>query len=90
MLDAVELQPDLEADCRRDLCSPYPFFRNASSVDGVLDFRNTTVPSDPSFALLSNASFVLFDHARGQALLGSNPSYDFVFRVRLLSQLQDE
>lgn len=50
-------------------------------MGSVLDFRNTSVPSDPSFSLLTNASFVVFDRARGLDYLGSNPTYDFIFEV---------
>lgn len=47
----------------------------------ITDFRNTSVPSDSSFDLLTNASFVVFDRNRGLEYLGSNPSYEFVFQV---------
>lgn len=60
---------------------PYHFFRNTSSVGNVLDFRNTSVPSDSSFDLVSNASFVVFDRERGLQYLGANPTYDFIFEV---------
>ncbi|KAL1599692.1 hypothetical protein SLS60_007495 [Paraconiothyrium brasiliense] len=59
---------------------PYHFFRNVSSNAGILDFRNTSVPSDPSFKLLFDANFVVFDQHRGLQYLGS-PTYDFVFKV---------
>ncbi|KAK5948167.1 hypothetical protein OHC33_010820 [Knufia fluminis] len=60
---------------------PYHFFRNTSTIGNVLDLRNTSVPSDPSFELLSNASFVVFNRERGLASLGANPTYDFIFEV---------
>lgn len=60
---------------------PYHFFRNTSTIGNVLDFRDTSVPSDPSFQLVSNASFVIFQRDLGLNLLGANPTYDFVFKV---------
>ncbi|KAK5091470.1 hypothetical protein LTR05_001653 [Lithohypha guttulata] len=60
---------------------PYHFFRNTSYIPNIFDFKNTSVPSDPSFQLLSNASFVIFDRARGLEYLGGTPTYDFVFKV---------
>ena len=39
------------------------------------------MPSDPSFSLLSNATFVVFDQTRAFQYLGSNPSFDFIFQV---------
>ncbi|OAG12852.1 gluconolactonase [Paraphaeosphaeria sporulosa] len=69
-----------EGATRQGSVLPYHFFRNFSSNSGVLDFRNTSVPYDPSFQLLSNASFVVFDQQRGLHYLGS-PTNDFVFKV---------
>ena len=60
---------------------PYHFNRTISNNDADYDFRNTSVPSDPSFDLLVNADFVVFDRERGARYLGSNPSYEFVFSV---------
>ncbi|RAL66636.1 hypothetical protein DID88_006324 [Monilinia fructigena] len=44
-------------------------------------FPSTTVPNDTSFGLISQADFVVFDKERGLELLGSNPSYEFMFAV---------
>lgn len=60
---------------------PYHFARNTSDQTHVYDFKNTSVPSDPSFQLLANASFVIFDQERAMKYLGSSPTYDFMFKV---------
>ncbi|EXJ60759.1 gluconolactonase [Cladophialophora yegresii CBS 114405] len=60
---------------------PYHFNRSITSLAADYDFRNTSVPSAPSFSLLENASFVVFDRARGLQYLGSNPAYEFMFAV---------
>ncbi|KAI9748252.1 MAG: hypothetical protein M4579_007276 [Chaenotheca gracillima] len=63
---------------------PYPFFRKPSS-DGVYQdtFGSTTVPNDTSFAKVADADFLVFDEKRGLDLLGSNPSYEYVFNVSM-------
>ena len=60
---------------------PYPFNRTVSVLGKEYDFRNLSVPSDPSFSLLKNATFVLFDKERGLQALGSSPKYEFMFPV---------
>jgi sugar lactone lactonase YvrE len=47
----------------------------------ITDFRNTSVPSDPSFGIIANADFVVYDRARGLQYLGDNPSYEYIFAV---------
>lgn len=61
---------------------PYPFYR-LTGVNGSYEdtFPSTTVPNDTSFGLLSQADFVVFDRERGLELLGSRPSYEFMFAV---------
>jgi hypothetical protein len=59
---------------------PYNFFRNVSSNDEKITYGQTEVP-DESFSQVKNADFLVFDKKRGLALLGSNPSYSFVFNV---------
>ena len=63
---------------------PLPFFR--SSPPGNLaaalpddSFNSTSVPGDASFSLVHEASFVVFDTARGSALLGPSPVLETVF-----------
>ncbi|KAL8729203.1 MAG: hypothetical protein Q9181_005088 [Wetmoreana brouardii] len=60
---------------------PYHFFRNISNGTSGPTFGSTSVPNDTSFALVDKADFLVFDHQRGLKILGSNPSYDFVFEV---------
>lgn len=60
---------------------PYPFFRPVSNGTSNPDFKSTSVPGDLSFAEVGTADFLVFDRARGLELLGSNPTYDHVFKV---------
>ncbi|KAI4210552.1 MAG: hypothetical protein LQ351_006619 [Letrouitia transgressa] len=65
---------------------PYHFSRNALAynVEHSEDsFRTTTVSNDTSFELVRDADFLVFDQARGLALLGDNPTNDFLFTVSL-------
>lgn len=59
---------------------PYPFYR-AMGANDQDTFPSTTVPNDTSFGLVSQADFLVFDKERGLELLGSNPSYEFMFKV---------
>lgn len=64
---------------------PYPFDRASAShgADPANDtFVATSVPSDPSFALLENATFVVFDQSKGLSILGSDPKLEKVFETR--------
>lgn len=64
---------------------PYPFMRSTASngSDPANDtFIGTSVPSDPSFALLQNASFVVFEQARGLDILGTSPKLERIFDTR--------
>ncbi|KIW79670.1 hypothetical protein Z517_06284 [Fonsecaea pedrosoi CBS 271.37] len=58
---------------------PYHFNRSITSLDAEYDFRNTSVPNAPTFSLLQNASFVVFDRERGLQYLGSEPTLEFMF-----------
>ncbi|KAL9591396.1 MAG: hypothetical protein Q9179_007767, partial [Wetmoreana sp. 5 TL-2023] len=60
---------------------PYHFFRNISNGTFGLTFGSTLVPNDTSFAHVDKADFLVFDQQRGLEILGSNPSYEFVFKV---------
>lgn len=60
---------------------PYHFFRNIANGTSSPTFSSTSVPNDTSFALVDKADFLVFDQKRGQEILGSNPSYDFIFHV---------
>lgn len=60
---------------------PYPFFRNISNGTSNPPFPSTFVPNDPSFAKVEDAEFLIFDFHRGLEILGSEPSYEFVFEV---------
>ena len=61
---------------------PYPFSRGISRNGSDLpqdSFQQTYVPNDPSFGLLQNAAFLVFDEDRGMEILGPNPSYHYKF-----------
>jgi len=61
---------------------PYPFTRTSASngVEPANDtFVDTSVPSDPSFSLLQNEPFVVFDQSRGLNILGSAPKLEKIF-----------
>ncbi|MCJ1313450.1 hypothetical protein MMC25_007128 [Agyrium rufum] len=60
---------------------PYHFYRQASSGGLEVTYGQTSVPNDTSFAQVNGADFVVFDKTKGLALLGSSPSYEFVFSV---------
>lgn len=64
---------------------PYPFKR-ASALNGVDPendtFIDTSVPSDPSFALLEDTPFVVFDEARGLDMVGSDTKLERMFDTR--------
>ncbi|KAI4112939.1 MAG: hypothetical protein LQ345_005994 [Seirophora villosa] len=60
---------------------PYHFFRNISNGTSAPTFGSTSVPNDTSFALVDKADFLVFDRDRGLEILGTNPTYDFVFKV---------
>lgn len=63
---------------------PLPFSRPNSlgKTFNPLDrFSNTSVP-DPSFSLIRDASFVVFDQPRGLAILGPSPTLETVFTVK--------
>lgn len=60
---------------------PYHFFRAVSNGTSQPTFGSTSVPNDTSFGLVSSADFLVFDRKRGLELLGTNPSYEYVFHV---------
>lgn len=60
---------------------PYHFFRNISNGTSGPTFGSTSVPNDTSFALVDKAEFLVFDPQRSLEVLGSEPSYEFVFDV---------
>lgn len=62
---------------------PLPFDRASISTSLLNDtFTKTKVPSDPSFQLLANTSFVVFDQDRGLDILGSSPKVERIFATR--------
>lgn len=62
---------------------PLPFSR-AGPGKAIDTFVRTEVPSDPSFGLLANASFVVFDQPTGLSLIGngSAPTVERLFTTR--------
>ncbi|KAF2839933.1 lactonohydrolase [Patellaria atrata CBS 101060] len=60
---------------------PYPFFRFHPS-DGSLSPEDSfprTNTTDPTFALVRNATFLVFDHARAADILGPDPILEHLF-----------
>jgi len=60
---------------------PYHFFRQPSHGTVDISFNDTHVLSDPSFQLVGDATFLVFDQARAFEILGSAPTYDLLFHV---------
>lgn len=60
---------------------PYHFFRPDSFNGTSIPFSATSVPNDTPFSLLNNSNFVVYDRAKGLAILGANPTYEKVFNV---------
>lgn len=61
---------------------PAHFFRNVSEAPPSEDtYASTKVPTDPSFATVANASFLVFDRERGLEILGDEPILQGVFEV---------
>ena len=60
---------------------PYHFLRTVANTTFRPTFGSTSVPNDTSFEQVSNADFLVFDRKRGLELLGSNPSYEYIFHV---------
>lgn len=60
---------------------PHPFFRDFSNGTNSPPFGSTAVSEDMSFNLVSKADFLVFDQKRGLDILGTKPSYEYVFRV---------
>ncbi|OCL04143.1 hypothetical protein AOQ84DRAFT_324857, partial [Glonium stellatum] len=64
---------------------PEDYDRITIPIVGFTDtYASTQVPSDPSFAYVSNASFLVFDAARAPSILGPSPSVDFMFTIPLI------
>lgn len=64
---------------------PYPFVRATASngFDPENDtFVETSVPSDGSFARLSDTTFTVFDQERGLDILGPAPRLEKIFETR--------
>ncbi|OCK93480.1 calcium-dependent phosphotriesterase [Cenococcum geophilum 1.58] len=59
--------------------------RSTIPIVGFTDtYASTQVPSDPSFAYVSNASFLIYDAARAPSVLGPSPAVDFMFQIPLI------
>ncbi|RDW88137.1 hypothetical protein BP6252_00169 [Coleophoma cylindrospora] len=61
---------------------PYHFYRQPS-LDGVYEdtYGSTLVPNSTSWPLVANATFLIFDTEKAFPILGSNPTYDYMFAV---------
>lgn len=64
---------------------PEDYDRSTIPIVGFTDtYASTQVPSDPSFAYVSNASFIIYDAARAPSVLGPSPAVDFMFQIPLI------
>jgi len=64
---------------------PEDYDRTTIPVVGFTDtYASTQVPSDPSFAYVSNASFPIYDAARAPSVPGPSPAVDFMFQIPLI------
>ena len=51
-------------------------------LDGSADsYASTSTPGDSSFGFASQATFLVFDPARGRQILGPSPTFDFMFSL---------
>lgn len=65
---------------------PQGFQRTILYPIGFNDYYpQTYVPGDPTFANVANASFLVWDDARGPEILGPNPELEFMFTIPLAS-----
>lgn len=61
---------------------PYHFYRQASINGSYEDtYQSTVVDNDSSWSLVGTADFLVFDQQRGLPVLGSAPSYEYMFYV---------
>jgi hypothetical protein len=64
---------------------PLPFFRQPSNGSTDDTYGSTTAPSDPSFATVEDAPFLVFDRQRALEILNSSSSNEFIFQVPFTS-----
>ncbi|KAM0794189.1 putative gluconolactonase precursor [Usnea florida] len=65
---------------------PQGFQRTILYPIGFNDYCSQTyVPGDPTFANVANASFLVWDDARGLEILGPNPKVEFMFTIPFVS-----
>ena len=61
---------------------PQGFHRDILYTIGSNDYYSQThVPGDTTFASVANASFLVWDQARGSEILGANPQVEFLFTI---------
>ena len=44
-------------------------------------FPSTKIPNDTAFKKVANATFLIWDEERAAEVLGSNPTYEFMFQI---------
>lgn len=58
------------------------FERKVRNVIGDTDtYKSTSMPEDPSFQYVANATFLIFDEERGREILGKTPALEFMFSL---------
>ncbi|BCR86996.1 SMP-30/gluconolactonase/LRE family protein [Aspergillus chevalieri] len=60
---------------------PYHFFRKLSTADVPSTFGDITYGNGTRLNDVKSADFLVFDKERGLEVLGSKPSYEFMFKV---------
>ncbi|EAW07931.1 SMP-30/gluconolactonase/LRE family protein [Aspergillus clavatus NRRL 1] len=60
---------------------PNHFYRNLSTIQVATSFGDTTVANGTVLQDIKSADFVVYDQERGLEILGSNPSYEYMFAV---------
>lgn len=59
----------------------YHFVRNVSTIDEATTFGETIAGNGTQMHPIKSADFLVFDKERGREILGSKPSYEFMFQV---------
>ena len=76
------LFPQVICMTRYGTLMPQGFRRTILYTIGFNDhYSQTYVPEDPTFVNVANASFLVWDPARGSEILGPNPEVDFMFTI---------
>ncbi|PGH17652.1 hypothetical protein AJ79_01014 [Helicocarpus griseus UAMH5409] len=74
--------PDVVCIDRYGSVMPGNFIRRVRNVMGDADtYGSTSVPDDPSFSDVANATFVVWDRQAAPGILGKEPQLEFMFEI---------